>query len=43
MKITVFGGSSPKPGSTAYQQAYQLGALLAKAGHISRDRRLYRT
>ena len=34
MKITVFGGSSPKPGSTAYQQAYQLGALLAKAGHI---------
>ena len=34
MKITVFGGSSPKPGSTAYQKAYQLGALLAKAGHI---------
>jgi uncharacterized protein (TIGR00730 family) len=33
MKITVFGGSSPKPGSAAYQQAYQLGALLAKAGH----------
>lgn len=34
MKITVFGGSSPKPGSDAYQKAYQLGALLAKAGHI---------
>jgi hypothetical protein len=33
MKITVFGGSSPKPGSAAYQQAYNLGALLARAGH----------
>ncbi len=30
--ITVFGGSSPKPGSEAYQQAYRLGKLLADAG-----------
>jgi uncharacterized protein (TIGR00730 family) len=33
MIITVFGGSSPKPGSTAYKQAYQLGKLLAQTGH----------
>jgi uncharacterized protein (TIGR00730 family) len=32
MKISVFGGSSPKPGSTAYQQAYQLGHSLGVAG-----------
>ncbi len=31
-KISVFGGSSPKRGSEAYQQAYQLGKLLAEAG-----------
>jgi uncharacterized protein (TIGR00730 family) len=31
-KISVFGGSSPKPGSDAYQQAYQLGQLLSAAG-----------
>lgn len=30
--VTVFGGSSPKPGSEAYQQAYRLGKLLADAG-----------
>ncbi len=30
--ITVFGGSSPKPDSPAYQDAYQLGVLLAQAG-----------
>ncbi len=33
MKITVFGGSSPKPGSDAYHQAYELGAQLANTGH----------
>ena len=31
-KISVFGGARPKPGSDAYQQAYQLGTLLGKAG-----------
>jgi uncharacterized protein (TIGR00725 family) len=33
MNITIFGGSSPKTGSPAYQQAYQLGQLLVQAGH----------
>lgn len=33
MKITVFGGSSPKPGDAAYEQAYQLGKLIGKAGY----------
>jgi len=32
MKITVFGGSSPKPGDPAYEQAYQLGKLIGDAG-----------
>jgi uncharacterized protein (TIGR00730 family) len=32
MKITVFGGSSPKPGDAAYEQAYQLGKLIGEAG-----------
>ncbi|PKO12336.1 MAG: DNA-binding protein [Chloroflexi bacterium HGW-Chloroflexi-10] len=32
MKITVFGASSPKPDSPAYQFAYQLGEKLALAG-----------
>lgn len=31
-KISVFGGSSPQPESEAYQQAYELGKLLAEAG-----------
>ncbi len=31
-KISVFGGASPKPGSAAYLQAYQLGRLLGEAG-----------
>ena len=30
--ITVFGGSLPKPGSAAYQDAQTLGTLLAEAG-----------
>lgn len=33
MKITVFGGSSPKPGDQAYEQAYQLGHLIGRAGY----------
>jgi hypothetical protein len=32
MKISVFGGSSPKPGSDTYQEAYKLGKLLGSAG-----------
>jgi uncharacterized protein (TIGR00730 family) len=30
--ITVFGGSKPRAGDPAYQEAYQLGALIGKAG-----------
>jgi hypothetical protein len=30
--VSVFGGSSPAPGSPAYQEAYTLGRLLAEAG-----------
>ena len=33
MNITIFGGSQPQPGSPAYVEAYQLGKLLAEAGH----------
>lgn len=33
MNISVFGGSQPKPGDLAYQEARQLGELLAKRGH----------
>ena len=33
MNITVFGGANPQPGSPAYQEAYELGKLLARAGH----------
>ncbi len=31
-KISVFGGSSPEPGSQAYQEAYDLGKHLGQAG-----------
>lgn len=34
MKVTVFGGSQPKPDSSAYEEARQLGELLAQRGHI---------
>jgi uncharacterized protein (TIGR00730 family) len=34
MKVSVFGGSQPKPGSSAYQEARQLGELLAQRGNI---------
>lgn len=33
MRISIFGGSYPKPGTDAYTQAYELGHLLAMAGH----------
>jgi uncharacterized protein (TIGR00730 family) len=33
VNITVFGGANPQPGSSAYQEAYELGKLLAQAGH----------
>ena len=33
MRITIFGGSAPKPDDPAYQEAYQLGKLIAEAGH----------
>ncbi len=34
MKISVFGGSQPQPGSPAYEQAVELGRLLAGNRHI---------
>ncbi|MCH7662339.1 MAG: LOG family protein [Chloroflexi bacterium] len=33
MRITVFGGSTPKALDANYQEALQLGKLLAEAGH----------
>jgi len=33
MKVSVFGGSLPKPDSPAYEEARQLGELLAQRGH----------
>ena len=33
MRVTVFGGSKPKPGDQAYQDAYKLGCLLGDAKH----------
>lgn len=33
-RVTVFGGSSPKPGEEAYTQALHLGKLLGEAGCI---------
>ncbi len=33
MNISVFGGSYPKYGSPAYAEGFQLGKLLAEAGH----------
>ncbi len=34
MKVSVFGSSQPKEGSTAYAEAQELGELLAQRGHI---------
>jgi uncharacterized protein (TIGR00730 family) len=33
MRITVFGGSEPRPGQAAYEEAYQLGRLIGAGGH----------
>jgi len=33
MNITVFGGAQPKEGSSAYEEARELGRLLAGRGH----------
>ncbi len=33
MNITVFGGAQPKEGSQAYEEARELGSLLAQHGH----------
>lgn len=33
MKVAVFGGAAPKPGEPAYQEAQNLGTLLAQHGH----------
>jgi uncharacterized protein (TIGR00730 family) len=33
MNVTVFGGSQPKEGDASYAEAYELGRLLALAGH----------
>ncbi len=33
MKVTVFGGALPKEGSAAYEEARELGKLLAERGH----------
>ena len=34
MKISVFGGSQPKEGSPAYEEARLLGQMLAQRGHV---------
>jgi uncharacterized protein (TIGR00730 family) len=33
MNITVFGGAQPKEGTSAYEEARELGDLLARRGH----------
>ena len=33
MRVSVFGGSQPKEGETAYAEALELGRLLAQRGH----------
>jgi uncharacterized protein (TIGR00725 family) len=33
MNITIFGGTKPRPGEPAYEEAIRLGARLAEAGH----------
>jgi uncharacterized protein (TIGR00730 family) len=34
MRVSVFGGSSPKPEEIAYDDAYRLGRLLGEEGYI---------
>jgi len=33
MRVTIFGGTAPRPGEASYQEAWRLGNLLARAGH----------
>ena len=33
IRITVFGGSQPKPGEPAYEDALRLGSLIGQAGY----------
>ena len=33
MKVTIFGGTLPKPGEPDYDEAVRLGYLLARSGH----------
>jgi uncharacterized protein (TIGR00725 family) len=33
MQVTIFGGTKPRPGENAYEDAVRLGRLLAAAGH----------
>jgi len=33
MKISIFGGASPKPETPDYLEAYRLGTMLGQAGH----------
>jgi uncharacterized protein (TIGR00730 family) len=34
MRVTVFGGSQPKPNDPAYQEALELGRMLGSCGHM---------
>jgi len=34
MNITIFGGSQPKEGSSAYSEAQELGSCWPQRGHI---------
>jgi uncharacterized protein (TIGR00730 family) len=34
MNVTVFGGAQPKAGSAAYEEARELGKMLAERGHV---------
>jgi uncharacterized protein (TIGR00730 family) len=34
MNVTVFGGASPREGSAAYEEARELGRMLAERGHV---------
>jgi len=34
MKVSIFGGAQPQPGTPAYQEAYELGKMLADRGHV---------
>ncbi len=34
MKVSVFGGSQPKEGDAAYEEARTLGKILAEGGHV---------